>query len=231
MLCFLDDYVIICLCKSPQSWQVTLYSSHLHNHTSGYDSYKALHVSARILSDDHQCPPQFKKNPLHQSVVHHPEVSMTDLSKGAFQKLPVHLDDPTSIEVDELCPDLSEERMEQNVLLHFSRGGFQKLPMHLDDASNIAFSDELRPPQSEEINEHCALSQIWQVKSFKLDVHTWKTTLQVALMISRLRIYDSVMRKLKPLYFDDVIEKSITMTCSLTRYESGNKVGIRVPDS
>ncbi|KAI3465512.1 hypothetical protein Pfo_022175 [Paulownia fortunei] len=211
---------------SPQSnhmKEVTLDSSHRHNHTSGYDPHKALHVSAIILSDDRRCPPQFAKYPLNQSFVHRHEVSMTNLSKGAFQKLPMHLDDPTSSKVDELWPALSEESMEQNVVIHFSRGKFQKLPMHLDDASSIAVIDELRPPQSEEITEHCALSQIWQIESLKLDGHVCKTTFQVALMISRLRIYDSVMRKLKSLYFDDAVEKAIIMMYSLRRYESRDK--------
>ncbi|KAL0361967.1 UNVERIFIED_CONTAM: Histone-lysine N-methyltransferase ATXR7 [Sesamum radiatum] len=112
--------------------------------------------------------------------------------------------------------------MEQDVLLHFTKGSFQKLAMHLDDASSIAVIDELRPPQSEEITERCALSQIGQVQSFKLDGRAWKTTFQVALMISRLRIHDHVMKTFESLY-DDAIEKAITTTCSFRRYESPNK--------
>ncbi|KAL0313799.1 UNVERIFIED_CONTAM: Histone-lysine N-methyltransferase ATXR7 [Sesamum angustifolium] len=196
---------------------VTLYSSHLPNHTGGYNSHK---ISTLLLSDDRQHPPQLAKNLSDQSAIHCHEVSMTTLSKSAFQKLPMHLDDPTDIEVDELCPALSEESMEEDVL--FSKGSFQKLAMHLDDASSIAVIDELRPPQSEEITEHCALSQIGQVQSFKVDGHAWKTTFQVALMISRLRIYDYVMKKFESLY-DDAIDKAITATCSFRRSESPNK--------
>ncbi|PIN01171.1 Histone-lysine N-methyltransferase [Handroanthus impetiginosus] len=203
--------------------EVVLNSSHMQNHTSGYDSPKAVHASVLILSDGHQCPPQFRRYLLHQSVVQGQEVRMTNLSKGVFQKLPMHLDDSASIEVDEFCPAHNEESIEQNVPLHFSKGGFQKLPVHLDDASSIAVIDELRPPRSEEIVERCALSQIREVESFKLDRHMWKTTFQVALMISRLRIYDCVMRKLKSLYFDDAIQKAMISICSLRRYESRNK--------
>ncbi|KAL0440577.1 UNVERIFIED_CONTAM: Histone-lysine N-methyltransferase ATXR7 [Sesamum latifolium] len=198
---------------------VTLYSSHLPNHTGGYNSQK---VSTHLLSDDCQHPPQLAKNLSDQSLIHCHEVSTTTSSKSAFEKLPMHLDDPTGIEVEELCPSLSEESMEQDVLLHFTKGSFQKLAVHLDDASSIAVIDELRPPQSEEITESCTLSQIGQVQSFKLDGHAWKTTFQVALMISRLRIYDYVMKTFESLY-DDAIEKAITATCSFRRYESPNK--------
>ncbi|KAG8373274.1 hypothetical protein BUALT_Bualt11G0006800 [Buddleja alternifolia] len=202
--------------------EVTLSSSDLHNHTSGYDSQKALHVSEHLLSDERQCTSQFAKVPLHQSFVHRHEVFMTNLSKGAFQKLPVHLDDAI-IEVDELWPAPSEENMEQNVPLHFSRGQFQNVPMHLDDSSSIAVIDELRPLQFKEITERCALSQIWEVQSFKLHGQARKTMFQVALMLSRQRIYDWVMRKLKSLYVDDAIRKAMTMSSSLRRYKSSNK--------
>ncbi|KAG8373275.1 hypothetical protein BUALT_Bualt11G0006900 [Buddleja alternifolia] len=202
--------------------EVTLSSSDLHNHTSGYDSQKALHVSEHLLSDERQCTSQFAKVPLHQSFVHRHEVFMTNLSKGAFQKLPVHLDDAI-IEVDELWPAPSEENMEQNVPLHFSRGQFQNLSMHLDDSSSIAVIDELRPLQFKEITERRALSQIWEVQSFKLHGQARKTMFQVALMLSRQRIYDWVMRKLKSLYVDDAIRKAMTMSSSLRRYKSSNK--------
>lgn len=181
-------------------------------------------MSAFILSDDHHCPPQNEKYASHQTTVHHHGVSMTDVPKGAFQKLCMHIDDPTCTEVDELCPDLSVERLEC-----FPRGEFQELPMHLNDSCNILDDGELRPPQSEETSEDCTLSKSWQVKPFKLDGRLWKTTLQVALMISRLRIHDSVMRTLRPLYIDDVIEKTVTRTCYLRRYESRNKVGLLRP--
>ncbi|KAG8377169.1 hypothetical protein BUALT_Bualt08G0000100 [Buddleja alternifolia] len=202
--------------------EVTLSSSDLHNHTSGYDSQKALHVSEHLLSDERQCTSKFAKVRLHQSFVHRHEVFMTNLSKGAFQKLPVHLNDAI-IEVDELWPAPSEENMEQNVPLHFSRGQFQNLPMHLDDSRSIAVIDELRPLQFKEITEHCALSQIWEVQSFKLHGQARKTMFQVALMLSRQRIYDWVMRKLKSLYVDEAIRKAMTMSSSLRRYKSSNK--------
>ncbi|XP_011083373.1 histone-lysine N-methyltransferase ATXR7 [Sesamum indicum] len=222
---FVDEEVkkVVDFPKSSHKKEVTLYSSHLPNHTGGYNSEK---IPTLLFSDDRQHPPQLVKNRSDQSVIHCHEVSMTTLSKSAFQKLPMHLDDPTGIEVDELCPALSEESMEEDVLLHFSKRPFQKLTMHLDDASTIAVIDELRPPQSEEIIERCALSQIGQVQSFKLDGHAWKTTFQVALMISRLRIYDYVMKKFESLC-DDAIEKAITATCSFRRYESPNKVTVR----
>ncbi|KAG8373280.1 hypothetical protein BUALT_Bualt11G0007400 [Buddleja alternifolia] len=60
--------------------EVTLSSSDLHNHTSGYDSQKALHVSELLLSDERQCTSQFAKVLLHQSFVHRHEVFMTNLS-------------------------------------------------------------------------------------------------------------------------------------------------------
>ncbi|KAK6160903.1 hypothetical protein DH2020_004284 [Rehmannia glutinosa] len=209
--------------QSDHMKEVTLDSSHRRNHTHGYGSQKDLHVSAVILSDDRGCPSQFTKYPLLQSFVHSHEVSMTNLSKGVFQKLPMHLDDKTSIVVDELWPTLPEESMEQNVAVLFSREIFKRLPVHLDDAYSNAVIDELRPPQSEEITEYCALSQILRVESFKLDGYVSKTTFQVALMISRLKIYECVMRKLKSLYIDDAIEKYIIMTHSLRGYESGYK--------
>ncbi|XP_011083268.1 histone-lysine N-methyltransferase ATXR7-like isoform X2 [Sesamum indicum] len=222
---FVDEEVkkVVDFPKSSHKKEVTLYSSHLPNHTGGYNSQK---IPTLLFSDDRQHPPQLVKNLSDQSVIHCHEVSVTTLSKSAFQKLPMHLDDPTGIEVDELCPALSEESMEEDVLLHFSKRSFQKLTMHLNDASSIAVIDELRPPQSEEITERCSLSQIGQVQSFKLDGHAWKTTFQVALMISRLRIYDYVMKKFESLY-DDAIEKAITATCSFRRYESPNKGTVR----
>lgn len=185
---------------------------------------------AHTLSDDQLCPAQSEKHPLHQTVVLSHEVSMENVPKVAFQKLRIHLDDPTSSEADELCPSLCEEDTVLNVPLDFSRVKFQNLPVHLEDASNLAVSDELRPPKFEELTEHCALSPIRQVKAFKLDEHTWKTSFQVALMISRLRIYDSVIRTLRPLYSDNVIEKAITMAFSLRSHESGNHVSFTVPD-
>lgn len=202
--------------------EVTLCSSHLHNHTSEYDSHKALCALAPILPDDHLCPPESEKHPLHRSVVHSHEVSMANVPKVAFQKLRIHLDDPTSVEVNELCPCLCEENPVLNVPLDFSRGKFQNLPAHLHDASNAAVSVELQPPQYEELTEHCTLSPNCLVKSSKLDGHTWKTSFQVALMISRLRIYDSVIRTLRPFYSDSAIEKAIAVACSRRRYELGN---------
>ncbi|KAH6764902.1 SET domain protein 25 [Perilla frutescens var. hirtella] len=201
--------------------EVKVCSSHLPNHTSECDSHKALYDLAPILSDDHLCPEQSEKHPLHQSDVARHEVSQENILKAAFQKLSMHLDDPTSVEVDELCPCLCEENTILNVSLDFSRGEFQNLPVHLYDG-DVAVSDELRPPQSEELTEHCALSPIHQVKSSKLDGHAWKTPLQVALMLSRLRIYDSVIRTLRPLYSDNDLDKAIEMACSRRRYELGN---------
>lgn len=206
-------------------------SSHLHNQPSDYDSGKACHVSALILSDDHRCQPQYARDLLHESVLHSHEVPMSKLSKGAFQKLPMHLDDSTSFRLDELWPTPSEEIMEKNVSLHFSSEKFQKLPMHLDDASSVTVIDELQPPKSEEISERYALSKIRQVHSFKLGWYTWKTTLQVALMISRLKIHEIVMKELKSIYLDDAIEKAMTMKQSLRRYQSGKKVVLNVSDN
>ncbi|KAL8523875.1 hypothetical protein ACS0TY_013726 [Phlomoides rotata] len=203
--------------------EVAHHSSHLQNHKSGYDSHNGHYVSALILSDDHHCPPQIERNALNQTTVHCHGVSMANAPKGAFQKLSMHIDDPTCTEVDELCPDLSEDRMEQNDSLRFPRGEFQELPMHLDDTCHTLDDSELRPPQSEETSEDFALSKSCLVQPFKLEGHSWKTTLQVALMISRLRIHDSVMRTSRSLYFDDVIEKAVTRTCYLRKYESGNK--------
>ncbi|XP_057794307.1 histone-lysine N-methyltransferase ATXR7-like isoform X2 [Salvia miltiorrhiza] len=207
--------------KSPIN-EVTFCSSHLHSHTSEYQSHKALCASAPTWSDDHLCPAQSEKHPLHQTVVLCHEVSMANVPKVAFQKLRIHLVDPTNIEVDELCPRLCEEDTILDVPLVFSRGVFQNLPVHLEDASNVAVSDELWPPKSKELTEHCALSPIFQVKASKLDEHMGKTSLQVALMIIRSRIYDSVIRTLRPLYSDDVIEKAIIMACSLRSHELGN---------
>lgn len=121
--------------------------------------------------------------------------------------------------------------MEKNVSLHFSSEKFQKLPMHLDDASSVTVIDELQPPKSEEISERYALSKIRQVHSFKLGWYTWKTTLQVALMISRLKIHEIVMKELKSIYLDDAIEKAMTMKQSLRRYQSGKKVVLNVSDN
>lgn len=198
--------------------------SHLDNHTSEYESRKALCASVPTLSDDHLCPAQNEKHRLHQRVVLNHEVSMVNVPKAAFQKLHIHLDDTTSIEVDELCPRLCEEDAVINVPLDLSRGIFQNLPVHLEGASYEADSDELQPPKSEELTEHCKLSPICHVKASKLDVHAWKTSLQVALMISRMKIYESVIRTLGPVYSDNIIEKAITMSCSLRSYESVKNV-------
>lgn len=198
--------------------EVTLCSSHLHNNTSEYDSHKAPSALAPILPD-HLCPPESEQNPLHQGVVHSHEVSVANVPKVAFQKLRIHLDDPTSVEVDELCPRLCEENPVLHVPLDFSRRRFQNLPVHLHEA----VSDELQPPQNEELTEHRALSPNYSVKSSQLDEHTWKTSFQVALMMSRLRIYDSVIRTLRPIYSDSAIEKAIAVTCSRRRYELGSK--------
>lgn len=204
-------------------------TSHLHNHTSEYQSHKASCASAPTLSDDQLYPAQSEKHPLRQSVLIH-EVSMENVPKVAFQKLRIHLDDPTSSEADELCPSLCEEDTVLNAPLNFSRGKFQNLPVHLEGAGNLAVSDELRPPNSDNLTEHCALSPIRGVKAFKLDDYAWKTSLQVALMISRLRIYDSVIRTLRPLYSHTIIEKAIAMACSLRSHELGNNVSFMVPD-
>lgn len=181
---------------------------------------------APILPDDHLCPPESEKKPLHRSVVHSHEVSIANVPKVAFQKLQIHLDDPTSVEVDELCPRLCEENPVSHVPLDFSRRRFQNLPVHLHEA----VSDELRPAQYEELTEHCTLSPNHLVKSSKLDGHTWKTSFQVALMLSRLRIYDSVIRTLRPIYSDSAIEKAIAVACSRRRYELGSKVSFTVLD-
>ncbi|XP_047954293.1 histone-lysine N-methyltransferase ATXR7 isoform X4 [Salvia hispanica] len=175
--------------------------------------------SSPTWSDDHLGSAQTKKYPLPQTVALSHEVIMP---KVAFQKLLIHSDDPTNIEVDELCPCLSEEDRVINGPLDISRVQFQHLPVHLENASNVAVSDELRPPKSEELTEHCALSPISQVNASKVDEHTRRTSLQVALMISRLRIYDSVMRTWRPSYSNDFIEKAITVACSLRSHELGN---------
>ncbi|KAL8058173.1 hypothetical protein ABFS82_03G001300 [Erythranthe guttata] len=208
--------------QSSHMKEVMLYSSDLLNQTTEYDSQEAFHVSALIEVDDDRCPAQYPKDPLHQRVLHLPNVSLTNLSKGAFQKLPMHLDDAT-VDLDELWPAACEESMEQNVSSHFSSEKFRNLPMHLDDASTIPVIDELRPPQSKEVTEHYASSQICRLPLFKLGGHAWKTTFQVALMISRVRIYDCVMRKIKSICLDDAIEKAVTMMQSMRRNESGKK--------
>ncbi|KAL1540305.1 [histone H3]-lysine(4) N-trimethyltransferase [Salvia divinorum] len=178
--------------------------------------------SSPTWSDDHLGSAQSEKHPLHQTVALSHEVIMENVPKVAFQRLLIHSDDPTNIEVDELRPCLSEEDRVINVPLDFSRVEFQNLPVHLENASNVAVIDELQPPKSEELTEHCALSPISQVKVSKVYEHTWRTSLQVALMISRLRIYDSVMRTLRPSYSNDFIEKVITVACSLRSHELGN---------
>ncbi|KAL6571940.1 hypothetical protein OROMI_012898 [Orobanche minor] len=200
--------------------EVTSNSSYRHNHRSSYGQ-NTSHVSAVMSSYDRRCPPQFTNLPLHQGLVHHHEVSMMNLSKGAFLKLPMHLDDRISTEVDELWPTLPEESI--NFVLYFSRRKFEKLPVHLEDDSSVSVIDALRPPQSEEITEHRALSQIPKIESCKLDGQVLKTTFQIALMLSRLRIYDCVMSKLKSLYIDNAIEKAMIITCSLRGYTSGIK--------
>ncbi|XP_042014413.1 histone-lysine N-methyltransferase ATXR7-like isoform X4 [Salvia splendens] len=205
VLFFLDMYVLcnhilICITKS---WQVAFCSS-------------------PTWSDDHLGSAQSKKHPLHQTVALSHEVIMENVPKVAFQKLLIHSDDPTNIEVDELCPCLSEEDRVINGPLDISRVQFLNLPVHLENASNVAVSDELQPPKSEELTEHCALSPISQVNASKVDEHTRRTSLQVALMISRLRIYDSVMRTWRPSYSNDFIEKAITVACSLRSHELGN---------
>ncbi|XP_042015805.1 histone-lysine N-methyltransferase ATXR7-like isoform X3 [Salvia splendens] len=177
--------------------------------------------SSPTWSDDHLGSAQSIKHPLHQTVALSHEVIMENVPKVAFQKLLIHSDDPTNIEVDELCPCLSEEDRVINGPPDISREQFQNLPVHLENASNVAVSDELRPPKSEELTEHCALSPITQVKASKVDEHTRRTSLQVALMISRLKIYDSVMRTWRPLYSNDFIEKAITVACSLRSHELG----------
>lgn len=181
------------------------------------------------LSDGHLCPAQNERHHLHQSVVLNDEVSMANVPKAVFQRLHMHLDDTTSTEVDELCPRLCEENAAINVPLDLSRGVFQSLPVHLEGASYLADSDELQPPKSEELTEHFKLSPICHVKASKLDAHTWKTSLQVALMISRSKIYESVVGTLRPLYSDNVIEKAITMSCSLRSYGLGKNVSFHCP--
>ncbi|KAL3830573.1 hypothetical protein ACJIZ3_019375 [Penstemon smallii] len=186
--------------------EVKLDASLQRDRISELDSHKANEVSEGLSSDDRQCAAQVARQPLNQSVVHYHEVSMTNLSKSAFHKLPMHIDDVTCTEVDELSPDPCRESMEQYYPLHLS---FQKLPMHSDESSAIASIDELRPPQSAEVIEHCALSQIRKVHSFELGEHIWKTTFQVALMTTRQRLYDCVMGHFKPLYVNEAIDKSI----------------------
>ncbi|GER31996.1 histone-lysine N-methyltransferase SETD1B [Striga asiatica] len=198
--------------------QVSLKSSHLHGNISAYGQ-KSFYNSAVMLSNAGQVTKL-----LSQGGVHRHEVSMTNLSKGLFRKLPMHLDDQTSTEVDELWPAQPEESVEQNVPLHFSRREFEKLPVHLEDGSDIAVADGLRPPEVEEIT-HCASSHTLLVESFKLDEQVSKTIFQVALMISRQKIYECVRSKLKSLYIDDAIEKAITMTCSFRGIGSKGTIG------
>ncbi|KAL3618427.1 hypothetical protein CASFOL_038748 [Castilleja foliolosa] len=202
--------------------EVTLDSSHRNDCTSAYGK-KDFHVSAFILSDDRRCPPQSTNHPLHQCVAHRHEVSLTNLSKDAFQKLPVHLDDRDNTEVDEFCPTLHEESMRKNDVLHFPRREFDKLPVHLEDANRSVVIDELRPPQYEEISERCSLSQILQVESLKLNGQFLKTSFQIALMTSRMKIHDCVMSELKSQYIDDAIAKAIKRPCSSWRYRSDNQ--------
>ncbi|CAA0806963.1 Histone-lysine N-methyltransferase ATXR7 [Striga hermonthica] len=199
--------------------QVSLKSSHLHGNISAYGQ-KSFYNSAVMLSNAGQVTKL-----LSQGGVHHHEVSMTNLSKGVFGKLPMHLNDQTSTEVDELWPSQPEESVEQNVPLHFSRREFEKLPVHLEDGSDIAVVDGLRPPELEEIT-YCASSHTLLVESFKLDEQVSKTIFQVALMIIRQRLYECVRRKLKSLYIDDAIEKALTMTCSFRGIASGSKGAI-----
>ncbi|XP_051137719.1 histone-lysine N-methyltransferase ATXR7 isoform X2 [Andrographis paniculata] len=200
------------------------YQSHLHNH----DTEEDIHVSAQILSNDPQCQSKLVKHPSHKKTDHSCQISATNLSRAAFQKLPVHLDDSPSVEVDELFPDLLEENRKQNLLLHCRRE-FQNLPMHLDNVSDsvdIEVVDELRPPKSAEVTKQCVLPPTREVSSLQLDCPTLKTTYQVALMMSRSRIHECIVQKLKSLYFDDAIEKALKSTCFPKRYRSTSKVTV-----
>ncbi|KAG6403092.1 hypothetical protein SASPL_135309 [Salvia splendens] len=93
---------------------------------------KVAFCSSPTWSDDHLGLAQSKKHPLHQTVALSHEVIMENVPKVAFQKLLIHSDDPTNIEVDELCPCLSEEDRVINGPLDISRVQFQNLPGSAD---------------------------------------------------------------------------------------------------
>ncbi|XP_073139885.1 histone-lysine N-methyltransferase ATXR7 isoform X2 [Henckelia pumila] len=207
---------------SPQKSQVqevTPESAVAPDQSSGFDSSKAPHVSKLSPADDVGYACKSAGAQLCHDAFNSPEVFITSLSKGAFQKLPVHLDDKNNVEVDRLRPVLYEETMEHCSLSRFSLEAFQNLPVHVNDACDIQV-DGLRPPQLEGFTDFSTLSQICQAPSFEKYEQTWKTALQVVLMISRERIYQSVMSGLKQLYVDDTIEKEIMMWLSSRKLES-----------
>ncbi|XP_073286262.1 uncharacterized protein [Primulina huaijiensis] len=200
------------------SLQVTSESAIVPDQSSGFDSSKALYVAKLSPSDDFGYTCQSAEAQLCQDAFHCPEGSMNNSSKNTFQKLPAHVDDRNNVEVDGLRPFLYEETMEHCSSSQFSREAFQNLPVHVNDACNIE-ADGLRPPLLEEFTEPSTLSQICQAPSFEKYEQTWKTALQVLLMMSRERIYQSFMSGLKQLYVNDIIEKEITMWLSSRRRE------------
>ncbi|KZV31343.1 hypothetical protein F511_05447 [Dorcoceras hygrometricum] len=209
--------------NSPQNShvrEVIPVSAVVPDQSSGCDSSKSLCVSDLSKSDDFGYACQSAEAKLCQDAFHSPAVFMTNFSKSAFKKLPVHLDDRDNVEVDVLRPVSSEETMAHISFSQFSQEAFQNLPVHINDACSI--EDGLRPPQLEEYTDLWTLTQICQAPSFEKYGETWKTTLQVVLMMSRERIYQSVMSGLKQIYVNDTIEKKIRMRLTSRRLESSN---------
>ncbi|KAL2529826.1 histone-lysine N-methyltransferase ATXR7 [Forsythia ovata] len=215
---------VVLLSKDNCMKEVSLDSYLHHNHTSGYDSSRAVDGSNLLSSDDLHISPHLAIS-LSGNTLNNLDVSTSHLSKCAFQKLPVHSDDANTFELDELCPPQPEESTEHYVPSHFSKGAFEKLPVHLNDACNMEVLDELCPPQLEKSMEHCVPSQNCQLRSVKLDECTSNVNFQVALMMSQQRIYDSVLSKLKLSLVDDAIEKALTIWCSSRRHESCRNKG------
>lgn len=195
--------------------------------SSGFDSSKALYVPNLSPSDDFGYACQSAAQ-LCRDAFHCHEVSMTNFSKSAFHKLPVHLDDRNNVEVAGLRPGLYEAIMEHRSLSQFSRMAFQKLPVHVNDACDIEV-DGLRPPQYEKITDLSTLSQICQEPSFEKYEQTWKNALHVVLMMIRKQIHQSAMSGLKQLYVNDTAEKEVMIWFSSRRLESSYpKVGSNI---
>lgn len=137
----------------------------------------------------------------------------------------MHSEHATLVEVDELSPTQSQERLETHDISSLFRERFQKLPMHSDDVAIVALSDELRPPESEEI-VYPALSQVRKVNIFESDEHIRKTFFQIALVTSQQRLYDCVMSKLKAFYVEEAIDDALRTCQSSIRDGSNN---LKVP--